>query len=209
MSEEIILLRRRLEHERLARKQAEKIAEEKSRELYIKSRELERLSTTDPLTGLPKRRFFDMAAKKLLQLSNRNMRPFSALMIDIDYFKRVNDTYGHAVGDRVLVSVAQACQQSIRGADLSTRYGGEEFCFLLPETSSKGAHILAERLRADIAALKFESNGQSFFVTVSIGISEYFDTKDSLESLLARSDEALYEAKRAGRNCVVIWTPER
>ncbi len=169
--------------------------------------EVEKLSTTDPLTGLNNRRFLNMAAKKLLQLSSRNMRPFSALMVDIDYFKRVNDAYGHAVGDRVLVAVAQACQQSIRGADLSARYGGEEFCFILSETSSKGAHILAERLRTTIAALKFESNGQSFSVTVSIGISECVeDDKVSLKSLLERSDEALYEAKRAGRNCVVIWT---
>ena len=208
-NEENSLHRRRFERERLARKQAENIAEIKSRELYIKSQELERLSTTDPLTGLPNRRFFDMAAQQLLHLSTRNMRPFSVLMIDIDYFKRVNDTYGHAVGDKVLVAVAQACQESIRGADLSTRYGGEEFCFLLSETNSKGAYILAERIRATIAALKFESSNQSFSVTVSIGISECGeDEKVSLKNLLERSDEALYKAKRAGRNRVVIWTPK-
>jgi diguanylate cyclase (GGDEF)-like protein len=170
--------------------------------------EVERLSITDPLTGLNNRRFFDQAAETLFHLSIRSRHPLSALMVDIDYFKQVNDMYGHTVGDNVLVAVARACQQSVRSADLSSRYGGEEFCFLFSETSLKEALILANRLRASIAALEFQANGRRFSVTASFGISERLPDNDSLEGLLKRSDEALYQAKRAGRNCVAIWAPQ-
>lgn len=169
-------------------------------------REVERLSMTDPLTGLNNRRSFDIAARQNVRVAIRHKRPLSVLMVDIDFFKRVNDTYGHAVGDKVLVKIAQVCQQHTRSTDLLARFGGEEFCFILPETSANEALPFSERLRTAISDIVFESDGQVFSVTVSVGISECSGEEDSLESLLERSDEALYSAKHAGRNCVVIWS---
>jgi diguanylate cyclase (GGDEF)-like protein len=177
-----------------------------SLENAILFREVERLSMTDPLTGLNNRRSFDIAARQNVRVAIRHKRPLSVLMLDIDFFKRVNDTYGHAAGDKVLVKIAHVCQQHIRSTDLLARFGGEEFCFLLPETNAKSAHLLADHLRTAISAIGFEANGQSFSVTASVGISECSGEDDSLESLLERSDEALYSAKQAGRNCVVIWS---
>ncbi len=212
MSDELELLRRRLEREKQARRQAEQIAEENSRALYLKGQdlekallELERLSLTDPLTGLNNRRGFDIEAHRNMLLAIRHKRPLAALMLDIDFFKKVNDTYGHAAGDKVLVEVAHLCRQHIRGTDTLARFGGEEFCFLLPETDTEAAKALAERVCTDVSTLGFEFNGKSLSVTVSIGISAFSGEEDSLESLLERSDEALYCAKHAGRNRVVIW----
>ncbi len=165
--------------------------------------ELEKISTTDPLTGAYNRRYFNEAARKLFKLSVRYKRSLSAVMLDIDYFKNVNDTYGHDIGDEVLKKLAQTCQKLMREADLSARYGGEEFCFLFPETNSSEAFIIAERLRATIANLEMDANDRKFSITASFGISECNHDEDSLAGLIKRSDEALYEAKRKGRNCVV------
>jgi diguanylate cyclase (GGDEF)-like protein/PAS domain S-box-containing protein len=166
--------------------------------------ELEKLSTTDPLTGAKNRRYFNEAARKLFNLSIRHKRSLSALMLDIDNFKKVNDTYGHEFGDDVLKKVAQTCQKLVRKTDLSARYGGEEFCFFFPETNANEAFNLAEKLRAAIANLEMKANDRKFSITASFGISECIHDEDSLESLIKRSDEALYEAKRNGKNCAVI-----
>jgi diguanylate cyclase (GGDEF)-like protein/PAS domain S-box-containing protein len=166
--------------------------------------ELEKLSTTDPLTGAKNRRYFNEAARKLFNLSIRHKRSLSALMLDIDNFKKVNDTYGHDFGDDVLKKVAQTCQKLVRKTDLSARYGGEEFCFFFPETNANEAFNLAEKLRAAIANLEMKANDRKLSITASFGISECIHDEDSLESLIKRSDEALYEAKRNGRNCAVI-----
>jgi diguanylate cyclase (GGDEF)-like protein len=165
--------------------------------------EVEKLSITDHLTGLNNRRSFDVAASRNVKAAIRYNRPVSAMMLDIDLFKRVNDAYGHAVGDKVLVGIAHICQKNTRSSDLVARYGGEEFCFLLSETDAQSARRLAENLRIAISALYFEFGGQRFNVTVSIGIAECAGEEDSLESLLGRSDVALYRAKEAGRNCVM------
>jgi eukaryotic-like serine/threonine-protein kinase len=171
-------------------------------------REVERLSLTDPLTGLRNRRGFMDDARRNVDIAIRHKHPLSVLMLDIDHFKRVNDAYGHAMGDKVLAGIALVCRKLMRTTDLLARFGGEEFCFLFPETTSQNALLLAERLRASIAAVRFDFEAQSFSVTVSIGISECMGEKDSLEKLLARSDEALYQAKNTGRNRVAIWRPE-
>lgn len=223
---QIEFLRRRLERERLARKQAEAIAEEKSRELFLRGQDLEktlteerkvrlenvrllqevqRLSVTDPLTGLRNRRGFLDEAQRILDIAIRNSHPLSFLMLDIDHFKRVNDTYGHVTGDKVLAGIASVCRNCMRTTDLLARLGGEEFCVLCSETTSQNALLLAERLRTAIAATEFAAEAQGFRVTVSIGISEYLCDRDSLEKLLSRSDEALYQAKNTGRNRVIIW----
>lgn len=168
--------------------------------------EVKKLSTIDPLTGLYNRRHFNASAELEFQRVLRYDLPLSAIMMDIDHFKRVNDSYGHAVGDRVLVEVAAVCMRGLRSMELHARYGGEEFCFLLPETALKGALNLAERLRADVAGLHFDSDKGNFTVTASFGVAERLAGKDSIYNLLKRSDQALYEAKRGGRNRVTMWT---
>lgn len=169
--------------------------------------EVERLSLTDPLTGLRNRRGFMDDARRNIDIAIRYKHPLSILIFDIDHFKGVNDTYGHAIGDKVLAGIAHVCRNLMRTTDLLARFGGEEFCFLFPETTAAKALLLAERLRVVISAMEFEAESQNFRVTVSIGISECLGHKDSLENLLARSDEALYQAKNTGRNRVLIWSP--
>jgi diguanylate cyclase (GGDEF)-like protein/PAS domain S-box-containing protein len=166
-------------------------------------REVQRLSTTDPLTSLSNRRHFDAAAKLEIIRARRYGRPLSAVMLDLDHFKRVNDNFGHAVGDRVLVAVAGLCLGLARKSDLKARMGGEEFCLLLPETPAESARVLAERLRADIEALPFDDDGRSFGITASMGIAGYVPG-DDLETLIGRADRALYQAKESGRNRVVV-----
>ena len=118
---------------------------------------------------------------------------------------KVNDTYGHAMGDDVLKLVAKTCENHIRRSDIVARFGGEEFCFLLPETEIEGARELADRIRMAISDLAFESDGQHFQVTASIGLAELQGETDSLDTMLSRSDEALYLAKEGGRDRVAVW----
>jgi diguanylate cyclase len=129
----------------------------------------------------------------------------SLLMVDIDNFKRVNDTYGHVFGDKVIRYVAQRISLSIKGRDVAARYGGEEFAILLPETTVQGALVLAEQIRASVARGKIHRGGateQIAGVTVSIGVAESLPA-DSVEDLTRRADEALYRSKEAGRNRVM------
>lgn len=169
-------------------------------------REVQKLSAVDPLTGLYNRRHFNTSAQLEFQRALRYDLPLSAVIMDLDHFKRVNDTYGHAVGDRVLVAVAAACMSGLRSMDLHARYGGEEFCFLLPETPLEGVLNLAERLRAAVAALQFDSDKGRFALTASFGVAERLAGEESIEPLLERSDQALYQAKALGRNRVAVWT---
>jgi diguanylate cyclase (GGDEF)-like protein len=226
MGDEKELLKRRLKREKSIRQQAEKIAEDKSRELYIKGQELEsalqaeslareeietlykeveRLSLIDPLTELSNRRSFRTDALRLFQLAVRHQKKLSCAMLDIDLFKRVNDTFGHDMGDQVLIAVAKLCQKQLRKTDLLARFGGEEFCFLFPETDLKDGAILAERIRQKVSKLEFHSEGNRFSVTVSIGVSNLLDLNDNLKNMIKRSDLSLYKAKETGRNRVVIW----
>jgi diguanylate cyclase (GGDEF)-like protein len=166
-------------------------------------REVQRLSTTDPLPGLSNRRHFDTLAQLEVRRARRPRRPLSAVMLDVDHFKEVNDRCGHAAGDRVLVALAELCVSMSRRTDLKARLGGDEFCLLLPETGPSAAHQLTERIRAELQVLPFEEAGQSFQVTASMGVAGY-SADESLEGLLARADRALYVAKESGRNRVVL-----
>jgi diguanylate cyclase (GGDEF)-like protein len=132
-------------------------------------------------------------------------KPLSVVMIDIDFFKKVNDTYGHSCGDAVLKQVARVIQSSVRGNDLAARYGGEEFCILLPDADAERARQAAERVRSSVAATATDYEGQSLSVNVSLGVAQYDAARDvSGKSLIDRADQALYASKLAGRNRVSL-----
>jgi diguanylate cyclase (GGDEF)-like protein len=172
------------------------------------SSEVEKLTTVDALTGLHTRSHFNAASAIEFRRSSRFRLKLSVIMLDIDHLMRVNDGHGRIAGDKVLAGVAGVCLRGIRMTDLHARYGGEEFCFLLPETDQKGAHVLAERLRASVAGLRFETDKRNFSVTASIGIAERRSDTDSIERLLELGDQALFKAKCEGRNRSVMWTEQ-
>jgi diguanylate cyclase (GGDEF)-like protein/PAS domain S-box-containing protein len=161
---------------------------------------LVRLATTDGLTGLFNRRRFMEAGEAELGRAGRFGHVTSLIMFDVDHFKAVNDTMGHAAGDAVLASLARTARETLRAVDILGRIGGEEFAALLPETGIEEALGVAERLRAAVAAAVAEFEGSRLAVTVSLGAAECAGSGESLDSLLGRADAALYRAKQAGRN---------
>jgi diguanylate cyclase (GGDEF)-like protein len=166
-------------------------------------KETQTQAITDALTGIYNRRgLFQLGDFELLRARRVN-RPFCAMIFDIDHFKRVNDHYGHKVGDQVLQKLAERCQKTSRAVDLISRYGGEEFVILLPETNLEAARRVAERLRQSIMNEPFETAAGGLRITISIGISEARIT-DTLHTLIERADVALYKAKNAGRNRVMF-----
>lgn len=165
--------------------------------------QLESLATTDPLTGINNRRaFLDIAGREIAR-ARRFGTPLSLIMVDADHFKRVNDTYGHAVGDRVLKALANACKSQLRDVDVVARIGGEEFAILLPETALAGAANVGEKMRETCENTIVLIAGGRVRFTVSLGISALDHGIGDIETLLKRADEALYRAKQAGRNRVV------
>ncbi len=164
--------------------------------------QLNELATIDSLTGIANRRYFFNLAETELARAVRYSRPLAALMMDVDNFKQVNDSFGHGVGDEVLVEIVQRCKQELRSNDLFGRYGGEEFSFILPETSSDAALMVADRLRKLIANKPFYVHNEAFKVTVSIGVTGFKASIPSARALLDVADQALYKSKQAGRNKV-------
>lgn len=167
--------------------------------------DLERLANTDALTGLPNRRFFMAELASELTRRQRYGHPLSLLMLDLDYFKQINDQWGHGVGDEALRLFATSVQCCLRAQDVAGRLGGEEFAILLPETGQNVAIPVAERIRARVEQTPIPTAAGHCTVTISIGVTEAEDS-DDLESLLHRADEALYAAKAKGRNRVVSST---
>lgn len=164
---------------------------------------LEQLANKDGLTGLMNRRHFMQIAEVELQRAQRYRRPVTVAMADLDYFKKLNDTYGHAVGDLVLKTFADLVREALRQSDLVCRYGGEEFAFLFPEIAPGDAAKLAERLRQRCAETEIAlPDGRSVKVTVSIGLADASECP--IEIALKHADEALYDAKHRGRNTVVL-----
>ena len=164
---------------------------------------LETLANRDGLTGLLNRRHFMITADAELHRAQRYRRPVTIGMVDLDFFKKLNDTYGHAAGDTVLRAFAALIQESLRQSDLVCRYGGEEFAFVFPEIRLAEAARLAERFRAACANYDIRlADGRLVRVTFSMGLADASEC--TLEVALSRADEALYEAKRRGRNCVVV-----
>jgi two-component system, cell cycle response regulator len=162
------------------------------------------MAITDPLTGLYNRRYMESHLGSLLEQAVARKKPLTVLVLDIDYFKAVNDTHGHDAGDDVLREFAVRIKKSIRGIDLACRYGGEEFVVVMPETDLTVATMVAERLRRRIATEPFpvQEGSRNIEVTISVGISA-LGKDDTAATILKRADAALYRAKRDGRNRVV------
>ncbi len=168
--------------------------------------ELRRLLITDHLTGVANRaRFYELGEAEVARW-RRFGRPLSALMIDADHFKRINDTYGHPAGDAVLKVLARTCQDLLRSTDVIGRLGGEEFGVLLPGLDLESARLIGERVRAAVEALRVDTDGQTIAFTVSIGCAAMGGAADGVAALLQAADRALYAAKRGGRN-QVAWAP--
>jgi two-component system cell cycle response regulator len=163
------------------------------------------MAITDALTGLYNRRYMEAHLTALVEQAAARGKPLTALVLDIDYFKSINDTHGHDAGDDVLREFATRVRKSIRGIDLACRFGGEEFVIIMPETDMGVATIVAERLRRRIASEPFpiQQGASSIEVTISIGISALDASDDNASAILKRADQALYRAKRDGRNRVV------
>ncbi|MBW2731725.1 MAG: diguanylate cyclase [Deltaproteobacteria bacterium] len=161
---------------------------------------MEEMATTDGLTGLPNHRTFQARFSEMLHRAERNGKPVSVLLTDVDKFKLVNDTYGHPVGDRVLKRVAKVLAGQVRKVDVVARYGGEEFAIVLEETDVEGALLLAERVRQELAAQVMNSDKGAFRVTMSLGIASYPQDGKDKQLLIERADQALYHAKESGRN---------
>ena len=167
--------------------------------------ELRGRAETDPLTGVANRRRFYQALEVECVRSTRNHSALSVLMIDLDFFKDINDTHGHAAGDAVLRIVAQLLLLSLRKSDLLARYGGEEFAVLLPETPGEGAVVIAERIRQTICQKPILADGCHIQTSVSIGVASHADKREATpEMLLKKADLALYRAKATGRNRVEV-----
>jgi diguanylate cyclase (GGDEF)-like protein len=165
--------------------------------------ELQHQATTDELTGEINRRHFLSLAFGELTRAIRLEHPLSIALIDIDHFKSINDTYGHAVGDQALIVFSKICRQNIREIDVFARFGGDEFALLLPETSREQAFMTIERVRLVLADQPFVLAGKPVSITISSGIASLSSDQETFDVLLSRADQALYQAKEAGRNCVV------
>lgn len=161
-------------------------------------------ANTDPLTGIGNRRNFFTLGQEIFDQAQRYKRPLSAVLFDVDHFKHINDTYGHAAGDEVLKTVVGAICGILRKPDVFCRYGGEEFAVLLPESDAVGASRLAERIRSVVEERTIRVNETEEHVTVSVGVAVYTERDKEFGDLITRADDALYSAKRKGRNTVVV-----
>ena len=187
----------------------ERKVDEHTRSLAAANDRLEQLNRIDPLTGVANRRRLAEALDDVWAHAAGAREPISAIMVDVDYFKRYNDTYGHLVGDACLQRVASALSRSVRTGDIVARYGGEEFSVLLPDADLDAARRIAERVRTEIAGLEQEhATSPSGFVTVSIGVASAHPRGDSsAEELVRLADEGLYAAKHGGRNRIAVAAP--
>lgn len=161
----------------------------------------------DSLTGLPNRRGFDQIAMNAIDASRRDYKALAAMLLDLDHFKRLNDTHGHLAGDEVLIGFADDIRRCLRNSDIICRWGGEEFIILLPDTNSSGARRVAEKIRLLAEQHTYVFTGSALQVTVSLGLTE-LHPGDTLQSLIARADQALYSAKQSGRNRVCVEEAE-
>lgn len=177
---------------------------------------IEKLIFTDTLTAIFNRRYLLRMMELEVSKSIREDLPLAFIMIDLDHFKAVNDTYGHVAGDEVLKAAAAALASAVRDYDIPARYGGEEFCVILPSTELKDALMAAERIRLEVASLSIQHDGQSISVSCSLGVAQLQtvnayqsrSSEDVMKSLMSNADEALYLAKENGRNCSYVFSSE-
>lgn len=165
------------------------------------------MSHKDPLTQLFNRRYFSVQSEKIKSYSKRNNIPLSLIVLDIDKFKNINDTYGHLIGDEVIIHIARILEKNIRQSDVVARFGGEEFVILLQDACSNDAYKVAEKIRHVIELCEIElSDNKTLKYTISLGIAQFDDVIDdnNLEHTFARADEALYKAKQSGRNKSIL-----
>jgi two-component system cell cycle response regulator len=189
--------------ELIARVRAGKRIVDLQKELMETNRRLELLSITDGLTKLNNHRHFQDELARAFEESQRYARPLSLAMIDIDFFKKVNDTYGHAVGDEVLKAVARLYQESVRSTDLVARYGGEEFVVMMPETALNDGITFAEKIRSLVESTATQTQAGPIKVTVSVGVASVPQSRiHNSKELIIAADRALYRAKKSGRNQV-------
>ena len=181
-------------------------------DLLMQNRSLSEISARDSLTGLYNRWYVMEKIDSEMNRALRHGSPMSVLMLDLDHFKSVNDSFGHSVGDNVLKSVGQVLRESCRVYDVPGRYGGEEFCVVLPDTRVLNTKMVAERIRSRLASTELPAGERSIVVTASIGVAGMDSVADegvvSAAALLDRADRALYAAKHGGRNRVELWLPE-
>jgi diguanylate cyclase (GGDEF)-like protein len=168
----------------------------------------------DAMTGLHNRRFLEEYTETLVAGTQRRKSQMSILMLDLDFFKMVNDTYGHDAGDTVLKALAKVLSQSVRASDMVIRYGGEEFMIILQDTDGDGAELVSEKIRAAVEALKVQLAGTVLQKTISIGLAVFPTDSDTFWQTVKYADVALYRAKETGRNRVVrftsdMWTDEK
>jgi diguanylate cyclase (GGDEF)-like protein len=168
---------------------------------------LEEMATTDSLTGLFNKRALNEAGMQKLKSAGRFKKPLSLLVCDIDHFKRVNDTHGHDFGDLVIRGFGDVLKRTKRDTDVVGRFGGEEFVIVCEETDAEGAALLAERVRSELEATAFHTDGGPLRVTCSLGVATFPGAGADWETLFKASDEALYASKRLGRNRVTVWSP--
>jgi len=174
-------------------------------ELRAAKQYAEELSQKDELTGLKNRRAFFEQGRYLFEQSRRFNHPVSVIMMDLDHFKLVNDNYGHSAGDKVLRALAEPLKALVREIDVVSRIGGEEFAFALPETGLENAVNLAERLRTEIENIVVENDGDKIKITASFGVATSGSGDENIDTLLIKADDALYVAKKKGRNQVTAY----
>ncbi len=167
--------------------------------------ELQHMSCVDGLTGLFNRRYWQERFDSHFKLLRRRESSSTALMLDIDHFKKINDTYGHQAGDEVIKTLARVIQKSTRETDLAGRYGGEEFAIILVDSNQNNAVKVADRIRRLAEAMAVEHEGQLIHFTVSVGVSEFRSQTTSNTAWLEQADRALYLSKHSGRNCISTW----
>lgn len=178
--------------------------QKRTKELEENVKKLNQLATMDFLTKIPNRRYFFEMSEKIFSSSLREEIPLSLLVIDIDFFKKINDTYGHLIGDEILKLVSKKLSKNVRSSDILARIGGEEFAILLNKSTRKDAFIIAEKLRKIIEKVSYEYEENEINVTISIGITAILSEDENINTMIARADEALYICKSSGRNCSVI-----
>jgi two-component system, NtrC family, C4-dicarboxylate transport sensor histidine kinase DctB len=205
--QQVIKNGREREASRLALESAHSELEEKHTELERLAKHLQEMATTDSLTGCYNRRYFAELLSKILPGIRRQGASLAVLMIDIDFFKKINDTYGHDVGDKVICAVADVIKKTAREADVLARFGGEEFVIALPMTTLDATLLAGERIREAVEKLAISSVAGEISVTVSVGAASFAVTDDHIDMAIKRSDLALYDAKHGGRNQVRCFNP--